>query len=120
MVECDSSAALSSGPDSSRLSMTDRLKRKKQKFSEVQDRYINCDFILGSVAEVERIWSLAKYILADTRKSTSPLAFEAIVFLNVNANYWNERTVQLAMSRARSQRVQQALHVDEEHIAFES
>ncbi len=41
MVECDSSAALSSGPDSTRLSMTDRLKRKKQKFNEVQDRYIN-------------------------------------------------------------------------------
>ncbi len=36
------------------LSMTDRLKRKKQKFNEIQDRYINCDFILGSVAEVER------------------------------------------------------------------
>ncbi len=30
LVECDSSAALSSGPDSSRLSMTDRLKRKKK------------------------------------------------------------------------------------------
>ncbi len=30
IVECYSSAALSSGPDSSRLSMTDRLKRKKQ------------------------------------------------------------------------------------------
>ncbi len=59
--------------------MTDRLKRKKQKFNEVQDRYINCDFIIGSVAEVERLWLLAKYILADTRKSTSPLAFEAII-----------------------------------------
>ncbi len=86
MVECDSSAALSSGPDSSRLSMTDRLKRKKQKFNEVKDRYINCDFIFGSVAEVERLWSLAKYIIADTRKSTSPLVFEAILFLKVNAN----------------------------------
>ncbi len=80
----------------------------------------NCDFILGSVAEVERLWSLAKYILADTRKCTSPLAFEAVLFLKVNANYWNEHTVQLSMSRARSQRVQQALNEDEEHIAFES
>ncbi len=67
--------------------MTDRLKRKKQKFNEVQDRYINCDFILGSVAEVERLWSLAKYTLADTPKSPSPLAFQAILFLKVNANY---------------------------------
>ncbi len=31
MVECDSSAALSSGPDSSRLAMTDRLERKNKK-----------------------------------------------------------------------------------------
>ncbi len=38
----------------------------------------------------------------------------------VKANYWNEHTVQLAMSRAQSQRVQQALNEDEEHIAFES
>ncbi len=61
-----------------------------------------------------------KYILADTRKSTSKLALEAICFLKVNAKYWNEHTVQFAMSRARSQRVQQALKEDEEHIAFES
>ncbi len=100
--------------------MTDRLKRKRQKFNEVQDRYINCDFILGSVAEVERLWSLAKYILADTRKYTSQLASKAKFFLKLNANYWNEHTVQLVMSRARSQRVQQALNEDEEHIALES
>ncbi len=109
MVECDSSAGLSSRPDSSRL-----------KVNEVQDRYINCDFILGSAAEVERLWSLAKYILAHTRKSASQLAFEAIMFLKVTANYWNEHTIQFAMSRARSQRVQQALNEDEEHIALES
>ncbi len=34
--------------------------------------------------------------------------------------YLNEHTVQLAMSRALSQRVQQALNEDEEHIALES
>ncbi len=62
--------------------------------------------------------SLAKCILAD--KSTLPLSFEAMLFLKVNANYWNEQTVQLATSCAGSQRVQQALNDDEKHIALES
>ncbi len=92
------------------LSTNDRLERRKQNFNEVQDRYVNCDFMLGSVAEVERLWSLANYILPDTRKSTSRLTFEAVLFLKVNANYCNEHTEQLAYSRARSQRVQQALN----------
>ena len=45
--ECDSSTG--------RISMSERL-IKRRKTCNLDNPYINCDFILGSVAEVERIW----------------------------------------------------------------
>ncbi len=45
-------------------------------------------FILGSAAEVERLWSVAKNVLKDNRKSMTPLLFEALLFLKVNNSYW--------------------------------
>ena len=43
--------------------------------------YGNCNFILGSAAEVERLWSVADRIIDGNRSSTSPLLMEAILFL---------------------------------------
>ena len=34
--------------------------------------YVICDFILGSTAFVERLWSIAKEILHGRRNGTSP------------------------------------------------
>ena len=42
--------------------------------------YMNCDFILGLAAEVERLWSIATNVLTDERKKTSPLMLEAVLF----------------------------------------
>ena len=55
--------------------------------------YHNCDFILGSVAEVERLWSLCKYVFTDIRQALTPETFEAIIFLKVNKDYWNQDVV---------------------------
>jgi hypothetical protein len=69
-------------------------RRKCQRRQSVeQDQYINCDYILGSVAEVERLWSLAKYVLQDHRSSMSLMNLEAILFLKVNSEYWDLTTV---------------------------
>ena len=56
--------------------------------------YGNIDFILGSAAEVERLWSLAKHILEDDRRGMmSEDMFEALLFLKVNRRFWNEQNV---------------------------
>jgi hypothetical protein len=61
------------------------------------DVYINCDYITGSVAEVERLWSLARHILTYERMSTKPINVEALLFLKANKRFWDEVTVQKAM-----------------------
>ena len=50
----------------------------------------------------ERLFSLAKNILTDTRKCTAPVLFEALLFLKVNQNLWDEYSVgTTAMGRTR-------------------
>ncbi len=52
--------------------------------------YINCSFIFGSCAEVERLWSVAKNILTDSRKGMmDPVMIETIIFLKLNRRLWN-------------------------------
>jgi len=65
------------------------------------NRYINVDFIRGSAAEVERLWSAAKRILTDTRSRTTPRLFEAILYLKFNKDYWGQYEVNIAIINAR-------------------
>lgn len=65
--------------------------------------YVNCDFLYGSSAEVERLWSVAKYILIDPRKGITPQTFEALLFLKINKDYWNLELVVKAIAMARQQ-----------------
>jgi hypothetical protein len=63
-------------------SLTNKLEnRKKRKFedSDMRGGYINADFILGSAAEVERCWSIARYLKTTQRAKMSPHVFEAIM-----------------------------------------
>lgn len=50
-----------------------------------------------------------------TRKSMTPIIFEALVFLKVNTKYWDLKLVYEAMKVTRSVRVQQKLDEDAEH-----
>ena len=47
------------------------------------------DFICGSAAEIDRLWSIAKYILTDTRSRLTSVMFETILFLKTNEEYWD-------------------------------
>ena len=58
---------------------------------------MNCDFILGLAAEVERLWSIATNVLTDEWKKTSPLMLEAVLFLQVNSRLWDVQTVKQAL-----------------------
>ena len=51
------------------------------------------DHVIGSVAEVERLWSIAKHILTERRAAKAPILFEAILFLRINRELWTEFTV---------------------------
>ena len=62
-------------------------RRKKVKFNYID--YVNCDFILGSTACVERLWSIAKEILHGPRNRTSPIMVEALLFLRENRRHWS-------------------------------
>lgn len=65
-----------------------RLKKRRKK-EEVQSTYIICDFILGSVVEVERLWSIYKFLLTENWSSITPRLFDTIVFLNIIVKVWD-------------------------------
>ncbi len=69
------------------MAMSKRIALRKRKREEETHKYINSDFILGSVAEIERLWPLAKSLLTDHRNSMTPLAFEVVLFLKVSSTY---------------------------------
>ena len=60
--------------------------------------YIDCRFIFGSAARVEKLFSHCKYIKTETRNRLTPQIFEAIAFLKGNRELW-ENSQQL-ISRA--------------------
>jgi hypothetical protein len=60
--------------------------RDKIKYGE----YRNCDFILGSGAEIDRVWSAAEKILIPNLLHHSNSSARAILFLRFNENYWKK------------------------------
>ena len=81
---------------------------KRRKFDD-NEKYICSDFIIGSAAEVERIWSSAKHILTDTRNRMKPLIFEAIIFLKKNERLWDDRLIAEAVRSAISDRTKKRI-----------
>jgi hypothetical protein len=77
-----------------------RLKRQKTLEIETSDIYCNLDMLPGTSVNCERMFSLAKHILTDTRKRTSAPLFEALLLLKVNRQMWNEHSVGRAMGRS--------------------
>jgi hypothetical protein len=78
------------------ITMPEKIAKRKRDAGERvgNDEYVNVSWVLGSAAEVERLWSIAKYILTDdTRRQMDPEMFETIIFLKVNHEYWNQATV---------------------------
>ena len=68
-------------------SLERRLMRQKRN-KDGTDNYINFDVLPGTSVNCEHLFSLAKHILSDTRKKTSPRLFEALLFLKVNRELW--------------------------------
>ena len=67
-------------------------------------KYIFRDFIVGSSAEAERLFSLANFVMAQHRRRMTPELFEAVVFLKVKSDYWDAETVSIALTDIRRRR----------------
>ena len=78
---------------------------EQKKLEKDGPKYMDCRFVLGSVAIVERLWSLAKALLPHYRKNCSPMLTEAFLFLKVNRAYWDIGLVCDAMAKTRSDKV---------------
>lgn len=65
------------------------ISNKKRKVDHSMKRYIKTSFILGSTGEIGRVWSIAKYILPDNRKSIEALLLEDLLFLKASSTYWD-------------------------------
>ena len=70
------------------LSTSPDKKRKASQISDNEGPYYPCDFILGSAAEVERLWSSARYIMSDQRSRLAQELLEAILVLRFNSEIW--------------------------------
>ena len=73
--------------DNEELSYVERM-MERQKKSDSEYNYGNYHFILGSVAEVEHLWSNCDNFFNDHCNRMSPLLFECIVFLKINKRFW--------------------------------
>ena len=79
-------------------------KRKARSGGSVESKYVNLNFVLGSAAEVERIWSMAKYILVQQRRKMSPKVFECLICLKYNREFWDEAMVVTAYRNAKAKK----------------
>jgi hypothetical protein len=66
------------------MQVAKQVKVEKVESSVGREQYVNIEVIPGTSVNCERLFSLAKHILTDTRKNTSPVLFEALLFLKVN------------------------------------
>ncbi|OWY98626.1 hypothetical protein PHMEG_00030565 [Phytophthora megakarya] len=55
--------------------------------------YDDLCYMLGKSVAVARLYSMAKYVMVDKRRSMAPDTFERIMYLKPNPIFWNSRTV---------------------------
>ncbi|OQR89858.1 hypothetical protein ACHHYP_05992 [Achlya hypogyna] len=68
------------------------LRANRRRLDDVPSTYIDLSFVLPTSNIVERLFSVVKYILTDTRKHMHPINFEMVIFLRSN-KYWGVDTV---------------------------
>ena len=63
--------------------------------SDATEEYINCDYIFGSVACIEKIGCMTNHVLGEKESNyyENPCSIEDILFLHVNKNFWDINTV---------------------------
>ena len=85
--------------DDSMLTYLEKIEHhKRQHLEEMANiQYMDIAGLPATSCTIEHLFSHAKLILTDLHRRTSPLLFEAILFLKVNHNLWNANDVAKAM-----------------------
>jgi len=95
---------------------------KKQKTKEVsgQSDYINCNFVTGSAAIVESLWSMYDAFNTKRRRGMSPITVEMILYLKKNNDLWGVEDIAKAnqnrLKTGRSERLQKKIAEHEEYM----
>ena len=71
----------------------ERMEMRAQAGTKKSDYHKGVRAIMGSAAVVESHHSRAKKVLTEYRSSTSPLIFEAIMYLKMNRRLWDKADV---------------------------
>lgn len=79
------------------LSYFERIEAKRRRLSSSVTKYLDCRFIPATSCSAERLFSAARWILTCKRKRMSPILFEALLFLKLNRNMWDIKSVASAM-----------------------
>lgn len=74
---------------------------------------INLNFILGSAAEFERVFSQEKFISSQMRRAMTLELFEAILFLKYNERFRDIQLVAESLEQCRKNRTDPELHAGE-------
>ncbi len=88
--------------DESQSIMASRL-AKPRKICSNGSEYIETSFILGSAAEIERLFSIGKNVLSQNRCALTPQMFEVLLFLRFNDRLWDAQLVAAAIQCSRGQ-----------------
>ena len=83
--------------------MGDYLESLKKKPRLEDSDYGNVSIFLGSCAEVERVWSIASYVLTNTQANMTPALFETVLFLKYNWSFVTLAMVQRAIADVRTE-----------------
>ena len=75
------------------LSYAELALRDAREQPQTTSNYIDLNFLPTTSNLVERLFSAAKFILTDCRKSMYPVHFEASLFLKVNRELWSVETL---------------------------
>jgi len=95
---------------------------KKQKTKEVsgQSDYINCNFVIGSAAIVESLWSMYVALITKRRRGMSPITAEMILYLKKNKDLWGVEDIAKAnqnrLKTGKSERLQKKIAEHEEYM----
>lgn len=89
-VECFSShnTNIVAIDDNDNISLVEKALRNKRR-KVFHGEYTNLNFVPPTSNAVERMFSNARLVLTDYRKSMSPYTFECAMFLKINRDYWN-------------------------------
>jgi hypothetical protein len=115
----ESDLMVDSGGEDFFLREFEKAKTQKTKESSGQSDYIDCNFISGSAAVVESLWSMYDAFNSKRRHGVSPITVEMILFLKKNRDLRGidniARANQSRLKADRSERVEQKIA---EHVEF--